>query len=159
MPNLKRVECRLVVSNAPTDENTLRNLISKIIDEETSKDPDIDELILLLYENEEEISGFYSIAKAIWAPKGELGNVTPEIAHNNIRSNYRTSFDIRSKEGLAKPSKREFDIYYKFDKELWKDPNVDEEIIKKRVARSFGISEDELDEIYLKVAKWKLGEK
>ena len=83
-----------------------------------------------------------------------LGNVTSEIVRDDIRPNYRTSVVLTSNEGLKKPSGREDMIANKFYEELWKDPDIDEEIVKKRVARSFGIPEKELDRIFLKVMLW-----
>jgi hypothetical protein len=83
-----------------------------------------------------------------------LGNVTSEIAQDDISPNYRTSFVLVSNEGLEKPSAREDMIANKFYEELWKDPDIDEEIVKKRVARSFGISEKELYRIFIKVSEW-----
>ena len=40
-------------------------------------------------------NGTYDVGRAIWAPNGEPGNVTSEIAKKNNRSGYETSYDIK----------------------------------------------------------------
>ena len=76
-------------------ENQVEPTINKIISDITEGDNDIDEISLLLYSNKDLVGGVYDVGTATWAPSGELGNITPEIAKNNNRDNYKISFKIK----------------------------------------------------------------
>lgn len=95
LPINKKMGYRVVVSSE-IKENQVRKTIEKIIADITSKDNDIDELMLWLYSDKELANGMhmYDVARATWAPGGELGNVTPEIAKANNRSNYKLEIQI-----------------------------------------------------------------
>jgi len=60
-----------------------------------AKDPEIDELSLLVYSDKELVHGAYDVAMALGAPGGELGNVPPEIATSNDRTGYKTTIEIK----------------------------------------------------------------
>lgn len=93
LPIDKRMEYRVVVS--PTiKENQVRPTIEKIIADITSKDNDIDEISLFLYSDKELANGVYDVARATWAPGGRLGNITPEIARSNDRTDYKITIQI-----------------------------------------------------------------
>lgn len=93
LPIDKRMEYRVVVS--PTiKENQVRPTIEKIIADITSKDNDIDEISLFLYSDKELANGMYDVARATWAPGGRLGNITPEIARSNDRTDYKITIQI-----------------------------------------------------------------
>lgn len=79
-------------------ENNIEPTVNKIIKDITSKDGDIDEIILWLYSDKELIdsNGAYDVASAVWAPLGELGNVDAEIATSNSRINYSTKIDVKN---------------------------------------------------------------
>ena len=95
LPIDKKMGYRVVVSSE-IKENQVRKTIEKIIADITSKDNDIDELMLWLYSDKELANGMhmYDVARATWAPNGELGNVTPEIAKTNNRTNYKLEIQI-----------------------------------------------------------------
>jgi len=93
LPTDKKMGYRVVVS-PEIKENQVKPTIDKIITDITSKDNDIDEISLLLYSDKELANGMYDVARATWAPGGELGNVTPEIAQSNIRSDYKTTIQV-----------------------------------------------------------------
>jgi len=99
LPMNKRVRVKAVVDKNITREQ-VRPTVEKIIKDITLRDADIDEISLLIYSDKELIDDVYDIAISTWAPKGEWGNVTPKIAKDNIRSDYRTDIDIR--EGFEK---------------------------------------------------------
>jgi hypothetical protein len=87
-----------------------------------------------------------------------LGNVTPNIAKNNIRDTYKFEIDIKDKVGnISKadiPTKREFEVYYMImdDKYL----GFPEDKLFKLVMKKFNIkTKNELDKIWLKVAAYK----
>ncbi len=94
LPTDKKMLYRIVVS-PDIKENQVKPTIDKIISELTIKDSDIDEIILFLYSDQELSNGAYDVGTAIWAPNGELGNVTSEIAKKNNRLGYETSYDIK----------------------------------------------------------------
>jgi len=94
LPMNKRMWYRIIVS-PKIKENEVRTTIEKIISDITQKDDDIDEIILFLYSDKELSDGPYDIGKATWAPKGKLGNITPEIAKSNNRSSYETTIQIK----------------------------------------------------------------
>ncbi len=94
LPMDKKMLYRIVVS-PEIKENEVRPTIQKIISDITQKDNDIDEITLFLYSDKELSSGSYDIGTATWAPKGKLGNVTPEIAQSNDRTSYETTIQIK----------------------------------------------------------------
>lgn len=79
------------------DEKDLKFTVSHIIDEEISKDGDLDEIIVFVSDREQDINSAY-VARAIWAFEGELGKITKEVAKNNDRSSYKIKWDIPIKE-------------------------------------------------------------
>lgn len=86
--------CYRVVVSPEIKENQVKPTIDKIIADITSKNNDIDEIGLFLYSDKELANGMYDIARVTWAPNGKLGNVTPEIAKTNNRSNYKLEIQI-----------------------------------------------------------------
>jgi hypothetical protein len=94
LPTVVRKTYRVVV---PKDiknvqvKPTIEKILSKII----SKDKDIDEITLFLYSDKKIINGAYDVATATWAPNGNWGSTTPEIAHNNDRSNYKIVIEVK----------------------------------------------------------------
>lgn len=114
--------------------------IHRIIGNITSEDHDIDEISLLLY-SDENIDRAYDIASAIWAPYGELGHVTAQIAQTNDRSAYNLDIQIKDnlEEYLAQRGRAEEKFGFTEDER--------KQIFKELVAaedRSFA----EADEIY-----------
>lgn len=93
LPTNKKMYYRILVSPEIKEEQ-VRPTIQKIISDITSNDNDIDEIGLLLY-SDKELSGAYDVAMATWAPIGQLGNVTPEIAQSNDRTSYETTIQIK----------------------------------------------------------------
>jgi hypothetical protein len=94
LPTDKKMAYRIVVS-PEIKENQVKPTVEKIISNITSKDNDIDEISLFLYSDKELVNGMYDIATATWAPEGELGNITAEIAKNNNRSNYKITIKVK----------------------------------------------------------------
>ena len=116
LPIDERRFCRVVVPATITTaqvEPTFR----KIVQDLTSRDPDIDELYILMYSDEALADDAYDVGAATWAPGGKLGDVTPEIARSNSRLGYSLSAEIR--------------------------PDLDEYLKARRSARMrFGLSDD-----------------
>lgn len=93
LPIDKRMEYKVVVS-PDIKENQVKPTIDKIITDITSKDNDIDEISLFLYSDKELANEMYDVARATWAPGGRLGNITPEIARSNDRTDYKITIQI-----------------------------------------------------------------
>lgn len=93
LPTDKKMLYRVVLPSSITRKQvrpTARDIVRNI----TAKDPEIDEITLFLYSDKDLADGPYDIGRATWAPKGDLGNVTPRIARTNNRSTYRLSVDV-----------------------------------------------------------------
>ena len=138
---------------------SLENTLKYIVAEKIQEDNDIDEIIIFAYDHARDIGNVpYTFGKLIWAPNGELGNVTPQIASKNIRDNYKFNIDIKEKVGNIKkediPTERELAIY-----DMIMDPayaTLSESELDKLVMKKFGIkSQKELDRIFIKVMKYK----
>ena len=87
-----------VVFNSQIKNEQIKPTIDKIINDISKKDNDIDEISLFIYSDKELVDWAYDIWSATWAPMWKLGNITPEIAKNNIRTNYSISYDINIKD-------------------------------------------------------------
>lgn len=157
LPSSKRQIIRITVPTEISKEN-LENTLKYIVAKKTEENNDIDEIIIFAYDSKSDINSFYTFGKLLWAPNGKLGDVTPKIASNNVRNNYKFVIDIKDKVGnISKsdiPTKRELQIYAMImdDKYL----AYPEEKLNKLVMKKFNIkSTKELDEIWLKVAAYK----
>jgi hypothetical protein len=64
----------------------------KIIEELRNSNPEIDEIALFLY-NRAPVEGVYTVAAVDWAPNGEWGSTTLDIADSNDRSNYKIKIE------------------------------------------------------------------
>ncbi len=108
LPTNKRMSYKVVVP-LTIKEAQVKPTVEKIISDLTSKDKDIDEIILDIYSDKEIINGPYDVANAIWAPYGDLGNVDAEIARDNDRSIYQTAIKIKDnlEQYLTQKSKNE----------------------------------------------------
>ncbi|MGD0949107.1 MAG: DUF4429 domain-containing protein [Candidatus Binatia bacterium] len=94
LPIDERRFCRVVVPSTITTaqvEPTFRRIVQDI----TSRDPDIDELYILMYSDEALIDDVYDVGAATWAPGGKMGNVSPEIARSNSRVGYSLSIEVK----------------------------------------------------------------
>ena len=158
LPLSKRQILRITV---PTEisKDQLENTLKYIVSQKTKENNDLDEIIIFAYDNKNDIDSFYTFGKLLWAPNGILGNVTPKIAKNNIRVNYKFDIDIKDKVGNIKkadiPNQRELAIYNMMtDDKYW---NLSEDKLYKLVMKKFNIkSKKEAERIYLKVGVYKL---
>jgi len=157
LPYVIRQECRIVVPEG-LSEAQIKKIAEDVVSNELYEDNEIDEMIIFIYDNESDVSGAYTIGKAIWGIDGELGNISPQIAENNDKSMHKVTFDIK-KTKSKNLSERELMMARTLDKALWDtaDNNLDtdEEVIVAKIADKFGISVEELDEIYVKFMEWK----
>lgn len=157
LPEFKRLTLSIVVPFDISKEN-LENTLKYIVNKETKKNNDIDEILIFAYDDKSDIGKGFTFGKLVWAPNGQTGNITPEIAQRNVRTNY--DFDILIKNKVGKisksdlPTNRELEIYNMImdDKYL----ELDEDELNKMVMKKFNIkTKEELDEIWLKVAAYK----
>jgi len=158
VPDFIRLTMSIVIPFDISKEN-LENTLKSIVYEKTEKNKDIDEIVIFAYDDKNDIGSGYTFGKLLWAPNAKTGNVTPQIAKNNIRTNYR--FDIIIKDKVGKitksdlPTKRELDIYNEIMSEKYWD--MQEEDMLPIVMKKFNIkTEKELKDIHLKVLAYKM---
>jgi len=136
-------------------ENTLKYIVNK----KSKNDKNIDEIMIFAYDDKNDIGTGYTFAKLLWAPKGEIGNATPEIAKSNIRSNYKIEISIKDKVGKIKksdlPTERELEIYNEIVSEKYWD--MQDEDYFPIIMKKFDIrTKEELKDIFLKVGAYKM---
>ena len=93
LPTYTRSTYRVTVP-ATIKQTQVEPTLRKIVSDVTASDPDLDELTVFMYSDAQAASSAYDVGRAVWANKGEYGNITPEIARNNDRSNYSTTVDV-----------------------------------------------------------------
>ncbi|HZJ36566.1 MAG TPA: hypothetical protein VFD29_08080 [Gillisia sp.] len=157
LPKFIRLTMSIVVPFDISKEN-LENTLKSIVSKKTEKDNDIDEIVIFAYDDKNDIGTGYTFGKLLWSPNAKTGNVTPEIAKNNIRTNYKFDIIIKDKVGnISKfdlPTKRELEIYNEIMSEKYWD--MQEEESEPIIMKKFKISRKELKDIWLKVAAHKL---
>ena len=157
LPKFIRLTMSIVVPFDISKEN-LENTLKSIVYEKTEKNKDIDEIVIFAYDDKNDIGAGYTFGKLLWSPNAKTGNVTTEIAQNNIRTNYKFDIIIKDKVGnISKsdlPTKRELEIYNEIMSEKYWD--MQEEQSEPIIMKKFKISKKELKDIWLKVASHKL---
>lgn len=157
LPKFIRLTMSIVVPFDISKEN-LENTLKSIVSKKTEKDNDIDEIVIFAYDDKNDIGTGYTFGKLLWSPNAKTGNVTPEIAKKNIRTNYKFDIIIKDKVGeISKsnlPTKRELEIYNEIMSEKYWD--VQEEVMIPKVMKKFNITEKELRDIHLKVLAYKM---
>lgn len=134
LPMNIRKEYRVFIPPQLTKEEvtaTLRHLV----DIESRKNNDIDEIAIFAYDNKDEFNGYYTVGKLEWCPDGNWGGVTPEIASSNNRSSYeyvidisdtylnpKTSLSIGTKVKLQNKNSKTVDVSSK--KDSWGDDTI-----------------------------------
>ena len=164
-----RKEYRVVVSPEVSKEELKSTLIQVVMDK-TSKNNDIDEVVVFAYDRKEDVNNAFTLGKVEWCPNGNWDSVTPEIASGNDRSSYQYIFDIKDKVGNVdasdRPTDREYEIYDYYNKcyeAAWgnidsSDPKamVDEDLVIQKVAEKYGITEEEANRICNKVVLYEM---
>ena len=176
LPMNIRKRYRVVVPSDISKEGLKSTLIQVVMDK-TLANPDIDEIVVLAYDRKEDTDDIYTFGKVEWCPNGDWAGVTSLIATTNGRSSYQYNFDIRDKVGIIdtsdRPTEREFEIHDYYDARLleeskkrieaedaglpykYADQEELENAVRTEVAKKYGISEEELDIIYIKVWTYK----
>ncbi len=88
----KKYFFRTFINSTNIKEKNILPTAMKIISDLTQYNPD--EITLWFYSDSLNVKEFYDIAKVIYAPKGALGNVTVEIAKQNIKDNYQYTVEV-----------------------------------------------------------------
>lgn len=157
LPKFIRLTMSIIVPFDISKEN-LENTLKSIVYEKTEKNKDIDEIVIFAYDDKNDIGAGYTFGKLLWSPNAKTGNVTPEIAKNNIRTNYKFDIIIKDKVGkISKsdlPTKRELEIYNEIMSEKYWD--IKEEDMISMVMKKFNITEKELKDIHLRVLAYKM---
>ena len=172
-----RKEYRVVVPSDISKEELKSTLIQVAMDK-TSEYPDIDEVVVFAYDKKEDADSIYTFGRGEWCPNGDWAGVTSTIASTNDRSSYQYNFDIKDKVGSIdasdRPTEREFEIHDYYDARLleetkklieaedaglpykYADQEELENAVRTEVVNKYGISEEELDKIYIKVWTYKM---
>jgi hypothetical protein len=127
LPTNKKILYRIVLSK-DIKENQVKPTIENIIANLTSKDSDIDEIILWLFSDKEISNSTFDIGTAIWAPNGKLGNIDANIAQNNNRENYKIYYQI--KQNLEQYLTQKFETSDKFGLIIDERKQVFKDIVK-----------------------------
>ena len=131
LPINKKMRYKVVFSD-DIKQNQVKPTIKEIVDQLTTDDEDIDEIILWIYSSKEVLNNPYDIGTAIWAPNGKLGNIDAQIAKNNNRKSYKIEYEIKEnlEEYLSQKSKSETKFGFTEDerKQIYKDIVSSEEI-------------------------------
>lgn len=97
LPINKRLRYKILVKPGLLKEE-YDKLINKIIYDITTKDKDIDEISLWIYDDDDALDFGYNVARVLWHPAGGWGfTVTPEIATSNDRTGYKTTIEWTDK--------------------------------------------------------------
>ena len=177
LPMNIRKRYRVIVPSDISKEELKATLIQVVMDK-TSENPDIDEVVVLAYDRKEDADSIYTFGKVEWCPNGNWAGVTSTIASTNDRASYQYNFDINDKVGSIdasdRPTEREFEIHDYYDDRLleetkklieaedaglpykYADQEELENAVRTEVANKYGISEEELDKIYIKVWTYKM---
>ena len=89
---------KIVVVVPPNiSEEQLKALLKHVVQEETKKNSDIDEVVVFAHGSEADVGGIllYTLGRLEWCPNGVWGNVTSDIAAKNDRTSYQYVFHIR----------------------------------------------------------------
>ena len=177
LPMNLRKDYRVVVPSDISKEELKSTLIQVVMDK-TPENPDIDEVVVFAYDRKEDADSFYTFGRVEWCPNGDWAGVTSIIASTNDRSSYQYNFEIKDKVGNIdvsdRPTEREFEIHDYYDDRLleetkklieaeddsssckYADQEELETVVRTEVANKYGISEEELDKIYMKVWTYKM---
>lgn len=155
--SILKKEYKIIMSPQVTRDQVRSTLIQFIIDK-AAQNPEIDDIMIWVYDDEIDVNEPFTMAKLNWGPKSSWQNINLKYFKENDRTNYNFNFEFRqrfSNKKLIKPTEREYKIYNEAYNELWKYPNTDEEIIFERIGRKFKISGSQAKDIYIKVMTYK----
>lgn len=94
LPLNKRLSVDAVLDSAMT-QGQVRPTLDAILDASRESHSDVDGITVFLYSEAGLMAGGFDIGSALWAPHGQRGSVTPEIARTSDRSKYHVSYAVR----------------------------------------------------------------
>ena len=153
--DVTRKDLRIVLASGVT-EAQLKNTLTKVVEEYTNQNKDVDALIVFAYDREQDIGGIFTLGKATWAPEGDWS----KAENTDDRGNYQISFQIMKKvtdpEGEQKPTDEEFAIYdaYQAEMEGTDRSMEDEEKAKAVVASKYKMTPEEVRDVVFKLISW-----
>ncbi len=150
---VKRLRFFVVVPSTITVQG-VKDVAQAVVDE-VIKTQKVNAINIRMVDQLIDVGDIYTIAAVDWVPNGEW--VDADTVEAGDYSKHDFSYNIREKVtmDIERPTDREFEIYTKFHAALYEDPDVPEEVVTRRIARQFSITEEELTKIYTKVLEWK----
>ena len=163
----KKMAYRLVIET-PISNEQVRPIIEDVVRQIQNQDPDIDEMTFWLWSDKNLLYTGPDIGQVTWAPQGELGHVTDEIALQNDRSGYETHVKVIYQGNLEQYMKQKQQQETKFGytetqrREIWKALIAAEALAEKQAEkrnpqgenpslaqiRKQGAYQSELEEMY-----------
>ncbi len=154
-----RVGIHIIVPTNITSD-LLKAAMKHAVQSTRKVNPEIDEIVVYAYDRMEDVDHGYTFGKVEWAPNGQWGSTTAEIARSNNRSSYQYKFDIKGKVGNIKnldvPTKREYEIYDYWDSLIYGNLDLSGEEVDRIVAERFNITVEEVSKICIKVVLFKM---
>lgn len=153
--DVTRKDLRIVLSPGVT-EAQLKAALTKVVEDYTSQNKDVDALIVFAYDREKDVGGGYTLGKVTWAPDGEWS----KAENTKDRSNYQTVFEIREKvtnpKGTQRPTDEEFAIYDAWQAEIEGAELAEaaEDKADAAVAKEFKKTTEEVGNSVFKVIFW-----
>lgn len=95
LPTAKRETVNAII-DGPITQDQVEPTLHAILDVIRAADSDTDEITIWLHSDADRIGRGWDIGRLLWAPHGEMGRITPQIASSNDRSTYQVVVEIRS---------------------------------------------------------------
>jgi len=154
--NFRMKYCITVPRNIIEEE--LKSTLAQIIKDKSNGNLEIDEIYIAAWYDEASVEKTISIAVAEWCPNGEWGEVSSEIANNNIRDsyliNFRLNVQIKEEEikyGLTESERKQvfYDLVLLQDEVPIDDPKYDEKMddADATIAEKYGITIEQVKAI------------
>ena len=167
--NAVRLSIRVVVPSNITEQE-VKDVSGDVV-KMVTKSQDVNAIAILMYDRIEDAYGAYTVDSVDWAPYGDWARAG-EVKTGDY-SKHQYNFGIKDKVGnideSGRPPEREFEIHDYYDARLFEetkklieaedaglpykyaDQEELENAVRTEVANKYGISEEDLDKIYIKV--------
>ena len=139
-------------------EEELQSTLAQIIKDKSTANLDIDEIFVAAWYDEAGVEKSTALAISEWCPNGEWGEVSSDIADNNIRDSYLIIFRLNSeikeeevKNNLTEQERKQifYDTVLLEDKIPIDDPDYDEKMdnVEVTIANKYGITIQQVKDI------------
>lgn len=95
LPTAKRETVNAII-DGPITQDQIEPTLHAILELIRAADSDTDEITIWLHSDADRIGRGWDIGRLLWAPHGEMGNITPQIASSNNRSTYQVVVETHS---------------------------------------------------------------